>query len=394
MSDAADSGKGRVAVLFTGHFYKQMRRGSMHWLADELVKAGWRVRFVTFGISWLSRLTGDVRLTGAALPEVGLRQLAPNLEGYFQASPFHPIDLRKGWLNRLAAPLFATFPWFWASAVKRLVGDAELIVLESGLPILLAPLVKRHTRGKLVYRVNDDVRVMRTPPSVQRAEIAYAPLFDRISLASPVLAKRFDGLGAVGLDPMGLETDLFDAPNPSPFEAPPLAPRWEVEAVCAGASHFDADAVAAMAALRPTWRFHVLGRLREPLTATNIICHGERPFADVVPFVQHADIGLAPYRDLPGVEYQVHHSNRLLQYAYMKLPSVGPQRMTHPDAPFLVGYAPGNTASINDALRSALLMEREKIQSTVKPWRALYDGIIQVLANGKNDANPIGSNVR
>ena len=365
-----------VAVLFTGHFYQQMRRGSMHWLADELRNCGWHVRFVTFGISELSKLTGDVRLTGASLPPEGLTSLADDLETYFQVTPFHPIDLRKSWLNALAAPIFATFPKFWARAVQRLTRDADLVVLESGLPILLAPLVRQSTDGKLVYRVNDDVRVMRTPMQVRHGEIEYAPLFDRISLASPVLAKRFERSGKVGLDPMGLETRLFDQPHASPFDAAPLAPRWEVEAVCAGASHFDAETILTMARLRPTWRFHILGRLRAPLEAPNIVSHGERPFAEVVPFVQHADVGLAPYKDLPGVEYQVHHSNRLMQYAYLRLPSVGPLRMMHPDAPFLVGYDPANEASINTSLERVREMKRENLAVNVKSWRALCDGIL------------------
>lgn len=372
------AGPTRIAVLFTGHFYTQMRRGSMHWLADELRKLGWRVRFVTFGISALSRFTGDVRLTGASLPPRGLTRLADDLETYFQVTPFHPIDLRKGWLNVLAAPVFSTFPRLWEKGVRQLTVDADLIVLESGLPILLAPAVKRYSKGKLVYRVNDDVRVMRTPARVRRAEIDYAPIFDRISLASPVLAKRFEGIGSVGLDSMGLEKSLFDQQHPSPFDSEPLAPRWEVEAVCAGASHFDADAVRVMAQLRPTWRFHILGRLRAPLEIHNVVCHGERPFTEVAPFVQHADIGLAPYKNIAGVEYQVHHSNRLLQYAYLKLPTVGPSRMAHADAPFLVSYEPGDRASIDRALTLACRMDRSSLISQVPDWSALARGIASV----------------
>lgn len=368
-----------VATLFTGHFYQQMRRGSMHWLADELLKSGWRVRFVTFGISTLSKVTGDVRLKGASVPPVGLTSLTDDLETYFQVTPFHPIDLRREWLNALAAPIFSTFSKFWAEAVRRLTRDADLVVLESGLPVLLAPWVREHVKGKLVYRVNDDVRVMRTPPEVRKAEIEFAPLFDRISLASPVLAKRFEAFGNVGLDPMGLETHLFEQQHPSPYEATPLGPRWEVEAICAGASHFDDEAVLTMARLRPRWRFHILGRLRMPLVAPNIVCHGEIAFSEVVPFVQHANIGLAPYKDLPGVEYQVHHSNRLLQYAYFGLPTVGPLRMSHIDAPFLVGYQGQSHESIDRALNVAISMDRENIRRNVPSWRAMADGILSIV---------------
>lgn len=363
----------RTAVLFSGHFAQQARRGSMHWLADELVKNGWNVRFATFGFSWLSIASSDVRLRTSDVPQFGLHPVKHGLESFYQLTPFHPVDLRIRLLNRLAAPLFGAFPLFWLEAVRRLTADADLVVLESGLPILIAPIVRAESQARLVYRVNDDVRILRTPPSVQAAEIDFAPLFDRISLASPLLARRFEGIGEVGLDPMGLEIADFDKPHPSPFGF-----RWDKEVVSAGTSHFDHDTVQTMAALRPNWRFHILGRLRNPIEGRNIVWHGETPFDKVIPYVQHADIGLAPYCDLPGVEYQVHHSNRLLQYAYVRLPTLGPAAMTHSDAPHLIGYIPGEPASLERALDAAEKMDRSALSIHVPAWDALYRGIVSV----------------
>lgn len=365
--------RSRIAVLFTGHFYRQGRRGSMHWLADQLRDHGWSVRFVTFGYSWLSLLTRDVRLAGMERPPHGLSSVGPGLDTYFAIKPFHPIDLRKPLLNRLAKPVFDRFGTLWSGDVRHLTADADLVVLESGLPVLLAPLVRRHSRARMVYRVNDDVRIMRMPPAVPRAEIDHAPLFDRISVASPILAERFAAIGRIGMDPMGLDAAKFSRPHPSPF-----ASGWEKEAVCAGTSHFDAPTILTMARLRPRWRFHILGRLREPIEGPNIVCHGEQPFDRVVPYVQHADIGLAPYRDLPGVEYQTHHSNRLLQYAALGLPTVGPRRMAHLDAPYLVGYDPTDTASIDAALTRAAGLDRTLLTANVPGWDALYRGIVSV----------------
>lgn len=363
----------RVAVLFTGHFYRQGRRGSMHWLADELRDHGWHVRFVTFGYSWLSLLMRDVRLAGVTMPQQGLSNIGPGLETYFALKLFHPINLRNSVLNRLAQPVFERFKDLWEGDVRRLAADADMVVLESGLPVVLARLVKLNSRAKLIYRVNDDVRIMQMPPVVPEAEIAYAALFDRISVASPILARRFAALGCVGLDPMGLDAARFAQQHPSPFN-----PRWEVEAVCAGTSHFDGQTVLTMADLRPNWRFHILGRLRVHMRAPNIVCHGEKSFDQIVPYVQHADIGLAPYRDRPGVEYQTHHSNRLMQYAALGLPTVGPRRMTHLDAPYLVGYDPGDMASIDAALARAVNLDRTRLSAQVPGWDALYRGIVSV----------------
>ena len=365
----------RTAVLFTGHFAVQSRRGSMHWLADEMVRDGWTVRFVTFGYSWLSLLKKDARMAGAARPSRNLTEVRPGLWTMFRTTPYHPVDLRKGWLNRLARPLFDRYPRLWRGEIKRVTADADLVVLESGLPILLAPEVRRASKAKLVYRVNDDVRVLRTPAVVREAELTHAHVFDRISLASPVLARRFEGRGPVALDPMGLDKSAFDRPRPSPF-----VDRWVVEAVCAGTSHFDAESLLMMASLRPEWRFHVLGRLREPVVAPNIIQHGEVSFDTLAGFVQHADIGLAPYRDLPGVEYQAHHSNRLKQYAYLRLPTLAPEAMLHPDAPHLVGYRAGDRDSMDAALTRAAAIDRAALAAPVVGWDQLYRGIASVCA--------------
>lgn len=365
---------GRTALLVTGHFYQQGRRGSMHWLADELAARGWNVRFLSFGYSMVSRIVGDVRLKALKEPpRKGRYRAAGNIEQIYHSTLFHPIDLRIGLANQVARPMFGMFPALWRRRFREAAQDADLIVLESGLPLMLAPMARRVSRAKLVYRVNDDIRVMRVPPLLRPLEMRHAPLFDRISLASPVLAERFRFTGKVGLDPMGLDKTAFEGTWPDPY-----APRWEREVVCAGTSHFDADSVRALAAARPDWRFHIIGRLRAPVEGGNIVTHGEMPFRDVIPYVQHADFGLAPYQDMPGLEYQVHHSNRLKQYAFCRLPTFAPMRMTHPDAPYLIGYTPGDAESMEAALARAVDIDREHIGADVQPWGALAEGILEL----------------
>jgi 2-beta-glucuronyltransferase len=369
-----------VAVLLTGHFYDQKRRGSIHWLADEFIRHGWEVRFVTVGYSCISRLIGDVRLKALGMrPKPGDQVVKARLSTHFRYTAFHPIDLRSGLMNRLASGMFGLWPRLLHTWLRPLVADAQLVVIESGLPLLLTSTISGITSARLVYRVNDDVRAMRTPPRVAAAELEFAPLFDRISLASPVLARRFQGLAPIGLDPMGLDKSAFDVTHPDPY-----APRWEREVVCAGTSHFDAAAVIGMAKLRPSWRFHIIGRLREPIAASNIVARGEMPFAAIIPFVQHADYALAPYRDVAGMEYQAHHSNRLLQYAYARLPTAVPERMLHPDVKFLVGYQPGDDRSLDDVLTKLSLVPADAFSPEPPPWEALYQGVVSVLSEHDN----------
>lgn len=366
MPDGVSVRMAATVVLLTGHFYDQKRRGSFHWIADEFLKAGWRVRFVSVGYSWMSVLLKDRRLRALGrLPPLGRRDLQPGLEAAFHLTPFHPVDLRRPALNRLAEVLFAAFPELWRKNLRSLTHDADLVVLESGVPILLAPVVRASTAAPMVYRVNDDIHLLRMPPCIVRAELKNAPLFERISVASPHLARRFEG-HRVELDPMGLQKEMFSARHPDPFQ-----PRWAREAVCAGTTQFDADAVAAMARLRPDWRFHVIGRLNAHLDAPNVVCYGELPFAQVVPFVQHADIGLAPYKDLPGVEYQTHHSNRMLQYTFLKLPILAPVRMTSPELPHVIGYQLGDPESLAAALGRAETFDRSSINREPPGWDTL-----------------------
>jgi 2-beta-glucuronyltransferase len=346
----------------------------MHWLADELIKSGWHVRFVSVGYSRVSILVGDRRLQSLGQhPKVGLRQLGEHLEGYFRFSLFHPVSLRSGLLNRFAGPLFALFPTLWHRSLRQLLADARLVVIESGIPVTLSATVRNLTDAKLVYRVNDDVRLLGMPPFVIEAENKYACLFDRISLASPVLAQRFAKTGAVAIDPMGLEKGMFDKPHADPF-----LPRWEREVVCAGTTQFDLAAVLAMAQLRPTWRFHIIGRWNKPEFLPNIVWLGEIPFARVVPYVQHADIGLGAYRSATGVEYQTHHSNRILQYTYMRLPVLVPQAMVHSSLPHLIGYDATTVESLDEALRRIATYERSTILDIPPGWEQLARGISSV----------------
>ena len=51
----------RRATIVTSHFPIQKRRGSILWICDEMRRAGWDVRFVTVGFSWISKVRGDKR---------------------------------------------------------------------------------------------------------------------------------------------------------------------------------------------------------------------------------------------------------------------------------------------------------------------------------------------
>ncbi|WP_417690098.1 hypothetical protein [Roseibium sp.] len=368
---------GKRAVILTGHFPMQKRRANILWLSDHLRQDGWHVTMITVGYSLVSKLRGDRRFQQLyAPPVVGEIIHDESLTSVFSYPLLHPFSLRKRILDELARPLHQTFVMHWARRLPAYLKDADLVVVESGPPVMLAPIVRRAApSAAMVYRVSDDVRVLGLPDFVVRAEMKYAPLFDRVSMASPLLGRRFAHLGNLKIDPIGVAKRLLDGDLEDPFAGLPRARR---EAVCAGTTQFDIKAMRLMAKLRPTWNFHILGRLREEAwnEPENLIFHGELPFDQTAGYVKYADIGLAPYLDKPGVEYQTAQSNRMLIYRYFGLPMIGPKSICDPHIPTLVGYDSDSEISMAEALDNLESMSRRGPDPYVQDWSVLYERIV------------------
>ena len=95
----------------------------------------------------------------------------------------------------------------------------------------------------------------------------------------------------------GLRKDLFDAPSTSPYEGP--GPFF----IYVGREYVDVDFLGRAARLMPEGSFHVFGAIADLPTAANLHGYGERPFAETIPYLKHADVGLqdAPILRAPNV---------------------------------------------------------------------------------------------
>ncbi|CAM4039917.1 hypothetical protein [Palleronia rufa] len=323
----------RVAIL-TGHMAHQLRRPSLLWVADALRTTGWHVTLVTVGYSWISKLCGDARLAALpAPPRSG--PVAPGLEAVFGYAPIHPFSTGRDWLDEGLRPLHAGFAAYWRQRLVRALAGSEVVIVESGAPLLLARAARSAApEARLIYRVNDDIALLGAPRWMVRAEPRLARLCDRLSTASPRLAERFAHPN-VTIDPMGLPAADLTRARPDPF-----TPRARVEAVCAGTTQIDLSALCRLARARPRWRLHVLGRLPRPADLpANLILHGEQSFEVTLAHIQHADVGLAAYRDRPGVAYQADNSNRILLYRHTGLPILGPAGLCHPSRPTILDWS-------------------------------------------------------
>jgi 2-beta-glucuronyltransferase len=342
-------------VFVTSHYLDSQRKAGFHWLAESFWRAGWHVLFFTESISWLSLLRRDPRCRYPILRESRrLRYLRERFASYVWLTPFHPIHLRSGLLNRLGTPVLKLYPRFSLGEAEPEIARADLFVFDSDHGLFLFDRFKQlNPDARFVYRVSDDIRMMRHNPLLPAQEERIVPQFDLISSPSAVFRQRFAQLPNVFLHNHGLEKDLFDRPHANPYRS--AGPN----VVYVGKHYFDADFLVRAVRLFPGWSFHIFGAVGGLPAGSNLTCHGERPFGNLIPYLRHADIGLQNLTYTPGAEWFT-DSLKMFQYTYCRLPIVAPSFLRH-DRPHVFYYEPGDDASIRQALQSAQAYDRTRI---------------------------------
>lgn len=350
-------------VFITGHYAEAKRKAGFHWLADAYWRHGWDVLFFTQSLSWLSWLRNDVRFGYPVAAEANrLRVVRERLKSFVWLTPFHPINLRVGLLNWASAPFFSLYRKLPFRGVESELADADLFVFDSDHGLLLFDRIKAiNPHARYVYRVSDDIPMMRNHPMLIRAEERVAGRFDLVSVPSEYIQRRLAHHGNVRLHKHGLRKELFERPCENPFKTP------RPNALYVGREYFDADCVERAARLFPEWSFTVFGVRDYAPAAPNVAAHPERPFEEIVPYLKHADVGLQTRAYSPGAE-ALTDSLKMHQYTYCRLPIVAPEFLRH-DRKHVFYYRPGDDASIRQALNDALAFDRSKIAvGEVQTW--------------------------
>ncbi len=376
----------RRVVLITGHYLLSDRKAGFHWLADAYHRMGWDVTFFTAAFSRLSRLRRDHRLAYPILQHANRPvRVADRLTSFVWYTPYHPANLRLPLANRLSGPLFRRYPSLPLDSARPLLQPADLLIFESTPGIMLFDrLTRLAPHARTVYRVSDDLRVLNNHPVVLAAEDRLAPRFDLISVPGSHLLQRFEHLPQAHLHPHGLQKPLFDTPHPNPYtHLNDASPHPLLHAVYVGNARLDLPALHHAARLRRQWHFHLLGEINARTrrhadhAPPNLHRYGERPFHDLIPFLQHAHAGLHTLLPHPGVEVFA-QSLKVLQYTYCRLPILAP-RIMQPQLPHMIAYDPHATHpdSLPHALDAAATYPRDTIDTTdIASW----DEVAQVLA--------------
>lgn len=307
--------------MLTSHvFLPGFRKASVHFVSQNLAEMGHDVSVITLGHSWLSLLKQPDRFHALRKHQSNrLEQLESGLKAGAWLPPVHAFSTRNALVNRLIRPFFGLYAASLPGFARRAIEAADLVIFESGTALAFCGLVRRlNPRTRTLYFCRDLLRSIGTAPLLQDIERAEIGRFDSVCVPSRRLGQMLPEGGKISVIPQGVEIGLFDAATQSPY------PPGSLNAVAVGDMLFDRDAVAGMAEAAPSMTFHLFGIPWQGEVPTNIRLHGEQAFETIVPYIRHADIGLAPYRMSEKEVYLAESSLKLLQYAYCRLPVILP----------------------------------------------------------------------
>lgn len=357
----------RTIVILTSHvFLDGYRKASTHFVAARWAEAGHRVFVTTVGHSSLTRLKQKDRLEALRRQQDNrYAEVAPGLHAGAWLPPVHAFSSRNTLVNALAAPLFAAYGRLLPAFVGERIRAADVVVLESGTPVVFLPLVRRLNRqAKTLYFCRDLLASIGAAPYLMRAEHRTIGEFDSVCVPSVRLGEMLPPGGKVHFVPQGVDTEAFEQVSASPY------PPGSRNAVAVGDMLFDGDAVARMAAAAPEITFHLFG-IRWDGGQPNVTVHGEQDFRRIAAYIRHADIGLAPYRVSRDEVYLAESSLKLLQYAYCRLPVLLPD-IIPVSRGNEVTYRLGAENDWREILDRALAMpHREDFRAGIATWEGV-----------------------
>lgn len=311
----------RKIVILTSHaFLHGYRKASIHFIASCWAEQGHEIHFLTIGHSWLTLLKDRPRFRALSQGQANRFQIVgTNLSAGAYLPPLHAFSSGNRILNAANAVLFRLYGSYLPRFARRVVTDADLVLVESGSALAFFGQVKKlNSKARTLYFCRDLLRSIGAAPVLQDIQAAQIGRFDAVCVPSERLGALLPPGGRVRVIPQGVDAVLFDREQPSPYQA------GSRNAVSIGNMLFDQASVAAMAAAAPDVNFHVFGAAWSGWASPNIIIYGERDFESIVPYLQHADFGIAPYRLTADEVYLAESSLKLAQYSYCGLPILLP----------------------------------------------------------------------
>ncbi len=362
------------------------KTGMVYW-AETLSDLGWQADMVTVQLSRLTRLSNPARLAAYPADAINVwRQRGTRRRGFIWVPPVHPQRLPRPLFDPLVRAAARLYAASLPEAVMAAARQADLIVIESTAAVALFDSLKQAApQARFVYCASDRLIPNGMAAVLQEILTETAPRYDLVRVPAASMVADFPATANVRHIPHGVDRAAFAVLQPSPY------PAGSINLVVAGDGAYDPLATAAIADALPEATVHLFGRMsRESLgDRKNATFHGEVAFASLVPYLQHASIGLAPYVDRPDRNYFAESSLRQLQYMLCRLPIVLPGFAAPARRVWHYPYDAHDPASAGPAARAALAYDRSQSDdSDVLDWRQVMARVLTHSGIDLKDAPP------
>ncbi len=355
-------------LVLSAHDYRSPRKAGVHFITDELAKRG-HTRFFSLRYSFLSRYTADPRLTLDA--EANRIALHNGVECYLWKTLIHPFNTRRNWLREVEKWMYQWYSSGHNSVLRQWIQEASIIILESGVAPVFFDLIKRlNPNATIVYRASDALETINVAAYVSDTFMRIAGDIHTIVLPSKALAETIPSRHNLAFIPQGIDYSIAEKADPSPYGP-------GMHAVSIGSMLFDPSFFVIAAKRFPNIQFHIIGAGQpvHPEYGTNVHVYDEMPFTKTLPYIKHAQLGIAPYSSNNMPAYLRDTSLKLLQYDFFRIPAICPQFIAA-DYPNRYGYEIGNADSISEAINRALNPREHSAPRPVFSWSQVTDRML------------------
>lgn len=359
-------------TLLTVHDATSPRKVDFHFWADVFSARGHNVDFITVGFSPFT-----------FLKKCGRRYKGPfnrwvtidfGARKFLWCPPFHPFTVGNRFFDALTAPIFKLYPKLLPQTLLNGMAGTDIFIIENGVGLmLLSAIIRICPAAKIIYSVCDRIETLGYHSIIVKAEEEALSKVDLVRVPAKVMLADYPAHPNVRFIPHGLDKKIFDEAHENPY-------KRGKNAVSVGDMLFDADAVGVLARNFPDWTFHLFGKQAVlPQAFPNVVMHGEKPFAHIIPYIKHADIGIAPYRPAPNADYISQSSMKMIQYAYCRLPILAPT-FAAAGREHVFAYNPSDKDSIVTAMQKAAAFDRKAIgMPALGDWPSVVDEMYEGL---------------